>query len=115
MEGDHPLLLKTSVVFTPHGTQVFIPGYLSFDPKRDLDFTRVMRLHRARGIPRQGEGFSVGRTELAQLKQHARAADAEARKRGLRGEVRNRYICQRIGFYDRDDYRRLRKLLEVSV
>ena len=49
MEGDTPLLLKTSVVFTPYGTQLFIPGYLSLDPKRDLDFSKVTRLHRARG------------------------------------------------------------------
>ena len=66
MKGDSPLLQKTSVVFTPYGTQIFIPGYLSFDPKRDLDFSKVTRLHRARGISRQGPGFSVGRRELAE-------------------------------------------------
>ena len=36
MKGDEPLLMKPSVVFTPFGTEIFIPGYISFDPKRDL-------------------------------------------------------------------------------
>lgn len=61
MKGDEPLLMKPSVVFTPFGTQIFIPGYISFDPKRDLKLGVVSRLHRARGIRRQGEGFSGGR------------------------------------------------------
>lgn len=67
MDGDVPFLLKTSVVFTPYGTPLFIPGYLSLDFKRDVDFSRVMRLHRARGIARQGPGFSIGRRGLALL------------------------------------------------
>jgi hypothetical protein len=111
MKGDAPLLLKASVVFTPYGTQLFIPGYLSFDPKRDLDFSKVSRLHRARGIPRQGPGFSMGRRELAALRGQAQAADAEARRRGLKGEARYAYVCSAIGYRDSGDYRRLRKLL----
>lgn len=111
MKGDHPLLLKTSVVFTPFGTQIFIPGYLSFDPKRDLDFSKVMRLHRARGIERQGPGFSIGRHELADLRRRAKAADREARSNGLKGEARYRFVCEGIGYRDEGDYRRLRKLL----
>lgn len=111
MKGDLPLLLKTSVVFTPYGTQLFIPGYLSFDPKRDLDFSKVTRLHRARGISRQGPGFSVGRRELAELRRRAQAADRDARRRGLKGEARYRLVSEKIGYPDEGDYRRLRKLL----
>jgi hypothetical protein len=111
MRGDTPLLLKTSVVFTPFGTQLFIPGYLSFDSKRDLDFSKVMRLHRARGIARQGPGFSVGRRELAELKRKAKAADKEAREMRLKGDRRYQFICETIGFRDAGDFRRLRKLL----
>jgi len=111
IKGDQPLLLKTSVVFTPYGTQLFIPGYLSFDPKRDLDFSKVMRLHRARGIARQGPGFSVGRRELAKLRRKAKAADRDARRCHLVGEARYQFICQQVPFRDSGDYRRLRKLL----
>ncbi|MEI6656632.1 MAG: hypothetical protein WCP45_17855 [Verrucomicrobiota bacterium] len=57
IEDDQPKLLKDSVVFTPIGTQNSIPSYLSFDPKRDLDFGKVAKLHRARGVSRQGPGF----------------------------------------------------------
>lgn len=111
MKGDEPLLLKASVVFTPFGTQIFIPGYLSFDPKRDLDFARITQLHRARGIQRQGPGFSIGRKELEELKRKAKDADGTARKLGLKGDERYEFICQQIGFSDSGDYRRLRKLL----
>lgn len=36
------------------GKASFIPGYWSFDAARDLDWGRILELHRARGIPRQG-------------------------------------------------------------
>ncbi|MEQ1747996.1 MAG: hypothetical protein ABL974_01130 [Prosthecobacter sp.] len=112
MEGDRPHLLKASVVFTPLGTQIFIPGYLSFDPKRDLDFKKVASLHRARGITRQGPGFSLGRKELAEKKRLAQIADKEARRRGLTGDAKYKFIGTEIGFTDHLDYRRTKKLLE---
>ncbi len=112
MEGDRPLLLKASVVFTPLGTQIFIPGYLSFDGRRDLDFKKVASLHRARGITRQGPAFSDGRKELAKMKRKAKAADKEARRRKLTGDARYEYIGAQIEFDDHLDYRRTKKLLE---
>lgn len=112
MEGDHPHLLKPSVVFTPFGTQIFIPGYLSFDASRDLDFKKVADLHKARGITRQGPGFSVGRKELAEKKRLAKIADKEAKRRGLTGDSRYEFIGAQIGFIDHLDYRRTKKLLE---
>ncbi len=112
MEDDTPLLLKTSVVFTPYGTQLFIPGYLSLDPKRDLDFSKVMQLHRARGIARQGLGFSIGRRELVGLKREAKLADRFARRQGLKGDKRYEFVAAKIGFKDSGDFRRLRKLLQ---
>jgi hypothetical protein len=107
-----PLLLKPSVVLTPHGTQIFIPAYLSFDAKRDLDLGLITRLHRARGLQRQGEGFSVSRTERARLRKQARAADAEAHRRGLRGTRRYAFITQQLGLMDHGDYRPIRRLLQ---
>ena len=114
MESDRPLLLKTSVVFTPYGTQLFIPGYLSLDPKRDLDFSKVMRLHRARGVARQGPGFSAGRQDFAQLRRRAILADRTAKTKRLKGDDRYRYICAELGLVDNGDFRRLRKLLQFS-
>ncbi len=112
MDGDEPMLLKASVTFTPFGTQIFIPGYLSFDAKRDLDFAKIGKLHRARGMQRQGPAFSVGRMELEQQRRQAREADQMAQAQGLRGGERYRFICERINFIDEPDYRRVRKLLE---
>jgi hypothetical protein len=107
-----PLLLKPSVVLTPHGTQIFIPAYLSFDAKRDLNLGLITRLHRARGLQRQGEGFSVSRTERARSRKQARIADAEAHRRSLRGTRRYAFITQQLGLIDRGDYRTIRHLLQ---
>ena len=112
MEGDKPLLLKTSVVVTPHGTQIFIPGYLSSDLRRDLNLPEIMKLHKARGVSRQGPGYSTGRREMAELKRKAKAADAEARSLGLKGAARYTYICDAVNYRDHDDFRRIRRLLE---
>lgn len=112
MEGDRPHLLKPSVVFTPLGTQIFIPGYLSFDSKRDLDFGAITQLHRARGVPRQGETFSAGRLKNAGLKVLARKADQQARKQGLKGDRRYSFICRELGLLDHGDYRQVKRLLE---
>ena len=114
MENDKPLLLKTSVVVTPHGTQIFIPGYISFDPRRDLNFPAINRLHKARGVSRQGPGFSIGRKYLADLKRRVVAADEEARSKGLKGTVRYTYICDKTGHKDYGDFRRLRTLLAAG-
>ena len=114
MDGDKPLLLKASVVFTPYGTQIFIPGYLSLDPKRDLNFSNVTKLHRARGVPRQGPGFSIGRQENASLSARAQAANQQARGLGFKGDRRYEFICKSIGLPDHGDYRQLRKLLATK-
>lgn len=115
MERDQPLLLKTSVVATPHGTQIFIPGYISFDPRRDLNYPAISRLHKARGVSRQGPGYSTGRQDLANLKRRAKAADEEAKRKGLKGTARYIFICDQINYRDQDDFRRLRKLLSAAA
>src|SRR3984893_11076865 len=97
MKGDEPLLMKPSVVFTPFGTQIFIPGYISFDSKRDLKFGVVSRLHRARGIRRQGEGFSVGRIERAAKATRAFELNEQAKAAGLKGDERLRFVANKLG------------------
>jgi hypothetical protein len=111
MRGDEPLLMKPSVVFTPLGTQIFIPGYLSLDGKRDFDFGKINRIHKARGMARQGRGFSVGRQVNMHLKKKARLLDAQARQMGLKGRARYEYVARHLRIADGDDFRGVRKLL----
>ena len=112
MHGDEPLLMKPSVVFTPLGTQILIPGYLSLDAKRDLDFKRINTLRKARGLPRQGEDYLISRKGQLDLRTRAREANAEAREQGLKGDKRYAFICARLSFPGDGDYRKIRKLLE---
>jgi hypothetical protein len=111
MKKNMPLLLKPSVVFTPLGTQIFVPGFLSFDAKRDLDLGLVSRLHRARGILRQGGKMSPGREELALRVKRARRLEAQAREQGLKGEARYRFVSEGLGMRAGADYRQIRFLL----
>ena len=111
MKGDEPLLIKPSVVFTPYGTQIFIPGYFSFDPKRDLNFKEITRLHRARGVPRQGEAFQELRQNAKRQKAKAITADKEARAKGLKGSRRLEYVAKAIGNPNLDE-RAIRRLLK---
>ena len=117
MEDDEPLLLKTSAVVTPFGTQIFIPGYLSFDPRRDLNLPAIGRLHRARGVSRQGPRYADARRADAELESKAQAADAKARKLGHKGADRYRYICDELGWsktvFD-SNFRKIRRLLAAA-
>lgn len=106
-----PLLLKPSVVVTPHGTQIFIPAYLSFDAKRDLNLGLITKLHRARGLQRQGDAFSGSRTNRRGQARRAKTADSLARKRGLKGNARYQFIGRQLGVLDHGDYRDIRRLL----
>jgi hypothetical protein len=88
------------VVFTPFGTQIFIPGYISFDPKRDLKLGVLSRLHRARGIRRQGEGFSVARDENKKKATRAFELNEQAKAAGLKGDERLRFVANKLGNKD---------------
>jgi hypothetical protein len=94
MEHDRPLLLKISVNPTPHGTMIFFPAHWSPDPRRDLDWSLIISLHRARGAKRQGPKLSAGRIEKLSDKKKVRSLWAEARKKGLKGEKLHEFICQ---------------------
>lgn len=92
MQQDVPMPQKLAVTLTPFGTQIFIPGFWSLDPVRDINWAKVTRLHRARGIPKQGEKLADNRRARAQLVKRIQAGDQAARKKGLRGEARYRFI-----------------------
>jgi|GEM_PF-2452623 len=109
--GDEPLLLKPSVNVTAYGTQLFIPGYFSLDPKRDLDFKQINKLHRARGsVKKQGAAFAESREQFEALKKKARAAERTGRQQGLKGEALYEFISKEIG-KPWTDPRQLRRLL----
>jgi hypothetical protein len=114
MKGDEPLLMKPSVVFTPFGTEIFIPGYISFDPKRDLKLGLVAKLHRARGVQRQGPGFSPARIENEKKAKRAFDLDKQAKARGLKGDKRLRFVADELGIKTKEDYREIRRLIEKA-
>ena len=97
MRGDEPLLQKPSVNLTAHGTQIFIPGYLSLDSKRDLDFKKVNQLHRARGTKRQGPALSESRENFAKKSKEAKRHAKEGRQNGLKGDYLYDFIAQKMG------------------
>jgi hypothetical protein len=96
MEKDQPLLLKVTVTPTAHGTLIFIPRNLSFDPKRDLDWKLIARLHRCRVKTRQGPKLSSTRIEKLEEAKEAKRLWAEAEKNGKKGEARYDYVRERM-------------------
>lgn len=112
MRHDEPLIDTLSVTFTPFGTQIFVPGYWSLDPSRDLDWSRILKLHRARLVPKQGAKLSSGRQqrqlELARLLE----ADKTAKKRRLRGAERYSFLKKSAGLPEQTDDRQVRRLLK---
>ena len=112
MEGDKPLLLKLTVNITPHGTIIMIPRYWSLDPKRDLKWGAITRLHRMRGVQRQGPKLSAGRVERRQESERARELWGEATEAGLKGQRRIDWVMGRMGWDARTDESRLRRILK---
>jgi len=115
MQNGKPLLQKLSVNLTPFGTMIFIPAYWSFDPKRDVDWGAITKLHKSRGQHRQGpslaEGAEQRRADAAKLID----LEAEAKERKLRGAKRHEFLCKGLGWNPGTDAKRifrLRKLLE---
>ena len=114
MRGDEPLVQKLACTLTPYGTQIFIPGYWSFDPMRDLNWPEILRLHRARGVAKQGPKLNSGRIQRQeQLRRVAKAA-AEATRRGLRGKVRYTFLKQAAGLTERTDDAQVRRMLREA-
>lgn len=108
---DIPLLLKPSVNITPFGTQIFIPAYMSYDARRDFDHAKITKLHRAKGVRRQGVAFSEARIENKNLANRARRIQAQGRERGLRGSALLDFVAEKIRRPEIDP-RALRRLLK---
>ena len=114
MRKDEPLVQKLACTLTPFGTQIFIPGYWSFDPKRDLNWPRILRLHRARGVVKQGIKLNSGRLQRQEQLRRLALAAAEAKRRGLRGEARYTLLKQAAGLTERTDDAQVRRMLREA-
>ena len=110
MMHDEPLLLKLAVNVTPHGTMIIIPSFWSLDPKRDIRWEAVTKLHRLRVPKRQGAALTEGLAERMAQAEKLRELDVEAKSRKLRGESKHRFLCQRLGLVEETSPRRLSRL-----
>ncbi|HEX5398952.1 MAG TPA: hypothetical protein VFY06_07880 [Verrucomicrobiae bacterium] len=110
MQNDQPLPLKLAVHLTPYGTMIHIPAYWSFDPKRDIRWDAIAKLHRTRVPHRQGsalaEGFAGRMREAAKL----RRLDREVRRLGLKGEKKHEFLCAGLGWDARTSPKRISRL-----
>jgi hypothetical protein len=86
MQHDKPLLLKLAVNITPYGTLIHIPAYWSFDPKRDIRWDAIAKLHRTRVPGRQGAALAEGRAQRMNDAEKLRRLDKEVARRGLKGD-----------------------------
>jgi len=111
MERDRPLLLKLTVNVTPYGTIIMVPRFWSFDPRRDLKWKAITRLHRARNTLKQGVKLSANRAERLQEAERARRLWTEATKAGLKGDRRDQWVMGSLGWDARTSESRLRRLL----
>jgi hypothetical protein len=110
MQHDEPLLLKLAVNLTPYGTMIHIPAYWSFDPKRDIRWDAIARLHRTRVHGRQGSALAEGVAERMKNAEKLRHLDQEVRRLGLKGEKKHEFICRGLGWDVRTSPKRISRL-----
>ena len=110
MQHDEPLLLKLAVNLTPYGTMIHIPAYWSFDPKRDIRWDAIAKLHRTRVHGRQGSALAEGVAERMQNAKKLRQLDQEVRRLGLKGEKKHEFICRGLGWDVRTSPKRISRL-----
>ncbi|MCX6910586.1 MAG: hypothetical protein NTY01_21450, partial [Verrucomicrobia bacterium] len=110
MQNDKPLLLKLAVNITPYGTMIHIPAYWSFDPKRDIRWDAIARLHRARVPGRQGNALAEGLAERMKAAERLCHLDKEALRRGLKGEAKHEFLCAGLGWVPGTSAKRISRL-----
>ncbi|MGO8696121.1 MAG: hypothetical protein ACLQVY_00145 [Limisphaerales bacterium] len=110
MQNDDPLLLKLAVNITPYGTMIHIPAYWSFDPKRDIHWDAIARLHRARVPGRQGSALAEGLADRMKAAEKLSQLDRDALRLGLRGEKKHAFLCNGLGWDVRTSPKRLSRL-----
>lgn len=110
MQHDEPLLLKLAVNLTPFATMIVIPAYWSFDPKRDIRWSEIARLHRARARHRQGAALKEGKEHRRKLALKLEKLDAEASRLRLRGEGKHTFLCEGLGWVPETSTKRFSRL-----
>lgn len=110
MQHDEPLLLKLAVNLTPFATMIVIPSYWSFDPKRDIRWNEIARLHRSRARQRQGAALKEGREQRRQMAQKLEKLVARAARLNLHGEARHTFLVKELGVSPKTSDRTLRRL-----
>src|SRR4051812_15433525 len=93
-----PLLLKLTVTITPYGTIIMVPKYWSFDPRRDLKWKEIARLHRTRSARKLGPKLISNQAERREEAKRARELWEQATEAGLRGEKREQWVMGRLGW-----------------
>jgi hypothetical protein len=110
MQNDDPLPLKLAVNVTPYGTMIHIPAYWSFDPKRDIRWDAIARLHRVRVPGRQGPALAEGLAERMKRADKLRHLDKEALRLGLKGEKKHEFLCAGLGLVPGTSPKRISRL-----
>ena len=110
MQNDDPLLLKLSVTVTAHGTMIHIPAYWSFDPKRDIRWEAIARLHRTRVHGRQGAILAEGLAQRRKDAEKLQLLDQEALRLGHKGHEKHEFLCAGLGWVPETSPRRISRL-----
>jgi len=110
MQHDQPLLLKLAVNLTPYGTMIHIPSYWSFDPKRDIRWDAIARLHRARVPGRQGKALAEGLAERMVAAGKLRQLDKAVIRLGLKGDKKHEFLCIGLGWVPGTSPKRISRL-----
>ena len=110
MQHDQPLLLKLAVNLTPYATMIVVPAYWSFDPKRDIRWGEIAKLHRTRARERQGSALKEGKALRRKLALKLTKLDAEAAKCRLLGEKKHVFLCEGLGWVPETSPKRLSRL-----
>ncbi len=110
MQHDEPLPLKLAVNLTPYGTMIHIPSYWSFDPKRDIRWDAIARLHRVRVPGRQGPALAEGLAKRLKAAEKMHFLQMEAARLGLKGEKKHEFLCAGLGWDPRTSPKRIRDL-----
>lgn len=110
MQHDEPLPLKLSVNLNAFGTMIHIPAYWSFDPKRDICWNALAKLHRVRVQGRQGSALAEGLAERIKAAEKLRDLDLKALRLKLKGQRKHEFLCRGLGWVPETSAKRLRLL-----
>jgi hypothetical protein len=91
-----------------------VPGFWSFDPKRDIKWSTVTRLHKVHGAVKQGPKSTRNRLDQQREAQLALRFWEQATHAGLKGDARYTFVKAALNWDPRTDNRKLRKLVRAG-